>query len=222
MIVDFLAISFIGISVLSFVLFYIGTNKDKTILMFFSFWTVVVGTLSYVGFFKNTTLTPPRMLVVILPTVLYTIYFIRKMEIKKMRINYLLAIHILRLPVELTLYELFLKGEIPVVMTFKGWNFDVFIGVSALLLLLYKLISKKGINKTIFLLWNYVGLVFLMIIVMTAIFALPSPIQQLAFDQPNKAILEFPYTLLPGLVVPIVFLSHVFCLKIIRVEMGKF
>jgi hypothetical protein len=45
-------------------------------------------------------------------------------------------------------------------------------------------------------------------VVITAIFCVPSPIQQLAFDQPNRAVLFFPYIWLPTVIVPIVFFSH--------------
>ena len=37
--------------------------------------------------------------------------------------------------------------------------------------------------------------------------------QQLAFEQPNIAVLRFPYVLLPGIVVPLVGLSHLLHLK---------
>jgi hypothetical protein len=34
------------------------------------------------------------------------------------------------------------------------------------------------------------------------------PAQQLNFDQPNRAVLYFPYVWLPAIVVPIVLFSH--------------
>lgn len=36
---------------------------------------------------------------------------------------------------------------------------------------------------------------------------------QIGFDQPNVALLSFPYTWLPAVVVPTVLLSHLLCLK---------
>jgi hypothetical protein len=45
-------------------------------------------------------------------------------------------------------------------------------------------------------------------IVLTAILSAPLPIQQLAFEQPNIAVLYFPFTFLPGFIVPIVLFSH--------------
>lgn len=57
------------------------------------------------------------------------------------------------------------------------------------------------------------GILFLLFIVSIAILSSPLPIQQLAFDQPNIALLIFPYTFLPTCVVPIVLMSHILLLK---------
>ena len=44
------------------------------------------------------------------------------------------------------------------------------------------------------------------------------PIQQLAFDQPIKAIAFFPYILLPAVVVPLVIYIHLSDIILIRRE----
>jgi hypothetical protein len=36
--------------------------------------------------------------------------------------------------------------------------------------------------------------------------------QQMSFDQPNRAVLFFPYVFLPTIIVPIVLASHLFAL----------
>jgi hypothetical protein len=50
-------------------------------------------------------------------------------------------------------------------------------------------------------------------IVLTAILSAPLPIQQLAFEQPNIAVMYFPFVYLPGFIVPIVLFSHLVSLK---------
>jgi hypothetical protein len=50
-------------------------------------------------------------------------------------------------------------------------------------------------------------------IVVTAILYAPLPIQQLAFEQPNIAVMYFPFVYLPGFIVPIVLFSHLVSLK---------
>jgi hypothetical protein len=41
-----------------------------------------------------------------------------------------------------------------------------------------------------------------------AVLSTPSAFQKFAFNQPNVAILHFPYTLLPAFIVPLVLFSH--------------
>jgi hypothetical protein len=205
--------AFMIITCLSVVLFYFGTGKQNKGFILYLCWILVIAFLSWFGFFKDTTGMPPRILLVIIPAVIFVVYSFRKIELLGLRRNYLIGIHILRIPVELVLFQLYLQGKIPEIMTFAGWNFDILMGISAALILGWTIITEKEMNQNLFRLWNIVGIVFLTIIVGTAILSAPSPLQQLAFDQPNLAILQFPYTLLPGIVVPVVLLSHLLCLK---------
>jgi hypothetical protein len=56
--------------------------------------------------------------------------------------------------------------------------------------------------------WNIICLLLLLNIVATAVRADPFPFQQIAFDQPNIAVLSFPFNLLPAVIVPLVFFGH--------------
>ncbi|MFY8109282.1 MAG: hypothetical protein ACOVO9_09830, partial [Bacteroidia bacterium] len=49
---------------------------------------------------------------------------------------------------------------------------------------------------------------FLANIVITAVLSAPTPFQVLSFEQANMGVFKFPFTLLPGLIVPLVLLSH--------------
>lgn len=209
-------LSFILITLLSVALLYLASGNDKRVLYFFSFWLAVVGVISAMGVFQNEKSLPPRLLFVIIPSALYVIYFYKKLNVRKSGLFYLLAIHTLRLLVEIVLYRLFLKGQIPVIMTYKGWNFDIVIGTTAILLLGYVVYTKKELKKTFLRIWNIMGVLFLSIIVTIGMLSAPSPIQQLAFDQPNIAVLQFPFTFLPAVVVPIVLLSHLLTLKYLK------
>jgi hypothetical protein len=50
-------------------------------------------------------------------------------------------------------------------------------------------------------------------IVSNAILSAPFPFQQFAFDQPNIAVLYFPFIWLPCCVVPLVLLSHLAAIR---------
>jgi glycerol-3-phosphate acyltransferase PlsY len=50
-------------------------------------------------------------------------------------------------------------------------------------------------------------------IVVNAVLSLPYPFQQFAFDQPNVAVLYFPFTWLPCFIVVIVLYSHLAAIR---------
>lgn len=205
---------FISTSIAAIALFWLGTGKSKAVLAAGLLWWMAVALLSATGFFQHTKYALPRvMLAVNLPAILYVIWMYRQLPVSRISENHLLAVHMLRVPVELVLYRLFLEGKVPLVMTFKGWNPDIITGISAIVLLLYTLYTGKSLNRRLFRIWNIAGIIFLAIIVTIAVLSAPSPLQQFAYHQPNVAILQFPYTLLPGMVVPLVLLSHLLCLK---------
>lgn len=204
---------FISITLLSILLFFFAIGLDKRAFLLIILWIIAVGVISYSGFFTNTSAKPPRFLLVPLGVVLISIFLLKRVNKKELNFNFLLAIHILRLPVELVLYQLFLQKQVPILMTFKGWNFDILMGISAVFILLYFLISKKKLSLSFILVWNTSGLFLLANIGIIGILSAPLPIQQFAFDQPNIAVLQFPFIFLPAIVVPLVFLSHILTIK---------
>ncbi|MNY38553.1 hypothetical protein D3C86_1731870 [compost metagenome] len=121
-------------------------------------------------------------------------------------------VHLIRIPVELVLYGLFLNGAIPELMTFEGRNFDILAGITAPLVGFFG-ISQSKMGKTSLLLWNFACLGLLLNIVVTAILSAPSPFQQLSFEQPNIAILYFPFSWLPVFVVPLVLFAHLAAIR---------
>lgn len=203
---------FLAISFFVLLFFYLGTRVKLSTVLVALMLSIVLSFVSFTGFFQKTDGLPPRMLWLLLYMLLFVGYVYRSLNLGEINIRYLLAIHVLRIPVEFGLYKLYLQGELPCLMTFMGWNMDVLFGISALALLIYTFRSGKPIDVRLFQIWNIVGILFLTSIVGLAILSAASPFQLFAFDQPNRALLTFPYILLPGLIVPIVLLAHLLCL----------
>ncbi|MEZ0610059.1 hypothetical protein ACAW74_16190 [Fibrella sp. WM1] len=211
-----LSVLFVAITLLAFVFIWLATRRNRLVGLLYPVWIVVVSGVAYSGFFRITTAFPPRLIFVLLPAIGLVTYLYRHLDARNVPTTWLLAIHGLRVPVELGLHELYKQKQIPVFMTFEGWNFDILSGLSALLLLAYCLLTKRELPPRLFRVWNGLGLLLLAIIVLTALLSAPSPLQQLAFDQPNVAILSFPFTLLPAVIVPTVLLAHLLALKRLR------
>ena len=207
-------ITFILITLLAILGLGLATLGWKLILPIFLVWGTITAVLAQQDFFKVTDTFPPRIMLVLLPATFLAIFLFRKLKNRGKNIHLLLSISILRIPVEVTLHHLYTQGLIPELMTYSGWNFDILSGLSAVVLLFLSLSGK--LTKTVLLIWNWVALFLLIFIVAIAVLSAPTPLQQLAFDQPNVAVLSFPYIWLPAIVVPIVFLSHFLIFKSAR------
>ena len=212
--VVFLLITFLSVAGL-----YFSSGKDNKGLAVFSAWAIVSGLLSYCGFYQNTDSFPPRIIILLVPAALVVLYLYRAFQVEQLRLGWLIAIHVLRIPVELTLFELYKQGQVPILMTYSGWNFDILSGISSVVILAMYL--KGRLSVPILIIWNTLALLLLITIVGIALLSAPTPLQQFAFDQPNIAPLHFPFTFLPGVVVPIVLLSHLLLFKA-TLKQGKY
>jgi len=120
---------------------------------------------------------------------------------------------------EFVLLYLFIYDMIPQLMTFEGRNFDIIAGVTALIVgMLY---AKGKVSEKILLVWNVLGLILILFILINGILSAELPIQQFAFEQPNRALNYFPFILLPAIVVPLVIYSHITDIIKLRSEINK-
>ena len=212
----YISIIFISTTLLTIVLFYKAANNSTTVVLILSGWVILQTVLGLSGFYINTTALPPRFIFLAAPALLLiAVIFISskgKQFIDGLKIKYLTILHIVRVPVELVLFWLFLNKAVPQLMTFEGRNFDIAAGITAPLVYYFGFI-KNQLSKKIILLWNFICLALLLNIVINALLSAPTPIQQFAFDQPNIAILYFPFNLLPAAIVPLVLFSHLAAIR---------
>ena len=194
------------------------TSTRKKHFVFVGIWMLIIGALGYSGFFKNTATLPPRFPILLVIPLLFIIFsFCSKkgqLFIDTLQLKWLTLVHVVRIPVELILYSVFLQGLIPELMTFEGYNFDVLSGITAPLIF-YGHFKRNWIGKKGLLIWNVVCFFLLINILVIAILSAQSPLQRLAFDQPNTMVVYFPFVWLPGLIVPIVMFSHLASIRLL-------
>jgi len=191
--------------------------RSKTCLLLIIGWTILQSVIGLQGFYQDLEAMPPKiMLFGILPTlILITIIFFNKRGknfIDKFNLKTLTYFHSIRIPVEIVLALLFHHKLVSVYMTYEGTNFDMFSGVTAALIA-YIAFRNNIVNKKLLIAWNILCLFLLLNVVITAFFAFPTPFQKLAFDQPNIAILYFPFNLLPTVIVPMVLFGHLAAIR---------
>lgn len=160
---------------------------------------------------------PPKIVLFgILPTfvVIIGLFLSRKGRnlMDQLPLEKLHFVHIVRIPVEIVLYFLFVSKAIPEIMTFEGYNFDILAGFSAPFVAYFGIHNGK-LNRKALLIWNFLCLALLFNIILIALFSVQSPLQKLAFDQPNIAIMYYPYSCLPTFIVPVVLFSHLVSIR---------
>ena len=108
---------------------------------------------------------------------------------------------------EIVLFWLFMYKTIPVELTFEGRNFDIISGVTAPIVYYFGFI-KQTLSKKLIISWNIICIGFLFNVVLNSILSSPLLFQKFEFNQPNIAVLNFPFVFLPSLIVPIILFSH--------------
>lgn len=195
------------------------TTSAKFFSFLLAFWMLFQAVLGIGGFYLKTDVVPPRLLLFgvfpALLTIILFFFFARQNFIEKLPLKILTLLHIIRIPVEIVLFWLFEQKLVPQLMTFEGRNFDILSGLTAPVI--YWLAFRKGkISSPLLIIWNIFALGLLINIVVNAILSFPFHFQQFAFDQPNRAVLYFPYVWLPTIIVPIVLFSHLIALWQLR------
>jgi hypothetical protein len=185
-------------------------------LYFTAAWLLVQGVVALTGFYTVTDTLPPRFALLLFPPILFIIALFSTKKgrayIDGLDARYLTLLHIVRIPIEIGLYFLFVYKTVPQIMTFEGNNLDILSGIAALFIFYFGYINKK-LGRIVLLLWNVAGLLLLLNIVITAVLSAPFVFQQFGFDQPDIALLYFPIIWLPCYIVPLVLFSHLAAIR---------
>ncbi|MGB1242772.1 MAG: hypothetical protein ACPG49_09635, partial [Chitinophagales bacterium] len=182
----------------------------KKLLTLVLFLGIGQSILAYIGFYQITNDFPPRFILLLPPSILLLIYGLQPKQRKQFTANHNLRIgtflHTVRVPVEITLYYLFIYKMVPELMTFEGRNFDILAGITAPIVVLFYLKNKIGTKGL--LIWNIVCLGLVSFVLLNGVLSSELPFQLFAFEQPNRGMSYFPFILLPAIVVPMVIFTH--------------
>lgn len=208
----FVPILFLTTVLLCVYFFYLASQKSKLVISILVAWMFLQSGLALSDFYLVSNSLPPRFVLLVFPSILFILLLLisrrGRIYIDSLNLKWLTLIHLVRIPVEIILFYLYISKCIPELMTFEGKNFDILSGMSVVPVFFFAF-RRNRINKQLLVIWNFVALLLVLNIMFTGILSSPSPIQQLSFDQPNIAVLHFPFNLLPSIVVPLVLFSHI-------------
>lgn len=212
----YLSLLFVVCTCYTLFVLYIASHKSNKVLFISLGWIALQGLLAHQLFYTDTTTMPPKFGLALVPTLIFMAFLFLtksgKKYIQSINLKTLYLVHVVRIPVEFGLLGLAVYKTIPYLMTFEGVNFDIFAGITAPLIILGYFV-KDWFSHYFVLVWNTICLGLLIAIVVNAILSVPSVFQMQGFDQPNIAILHFPYIWLASYIVPVVMFAHLVSIK---------
>src|SRR5262245_36503635 len=131
----YVSIIFMLTTAITIYIFYYATRRSKTILTVIVLWLALQSIVGISGFYTVTNTTPPRFFLAVVPPLLLIILLFAtrggRLFINGLDKKTLTLLHVIRIPVELVLWLLYMHKTIPQVMTLEGHNFDILSGVTA-------------------------------------------------------------------------------------------
>jgi len=204
-------------------------SKDRRRKIFFAviisifLWTGLLTVFSLQGFFSDFSKLPPRpVLAIIIPLPFILLIAFSKKGTQLLQLipaQWLVWFQSFRIVVELLLLLAFVGGRIPVQMTFEGRNFDILTGIFALPVG-YLLAGKKTYAPKLAMAFNIIGILLLINILVIAVLSMPSPVRYFQNEPSNTIVAEFPFILLPGILVPLAYTLHIFSMRQLLIK-GK-
>ncbi|WP_272148601.1 hypothetical protein [Tenacibaculum aiptasiae] len=205
----YISISFILLTVYTVFMFIKSNKLSITTATIFLVWIVLISILSYIGVYHfQEGDSVSRFGLIIIPTTVFILYLLRAKTVYNTRdIRWSTALHIVRFPVELLLFQLAIREWLPMEMTYKGWNFDIIPGITAILLVVW--MHYKTINRQLLIGWNIIGVCLVLFVFINGVLSQEMLYQRYGYAVPNKGIAYFPIILLAGVIVPVVVYTHI-------------
>lgn len=187
-----------------------------SVVVLISVWAALLLVPSYKGFFADFSNVPPRpALAIIIPLPLLLMIALSGKAtqlLKSIPLHWLVYMQSFRIIVELFLLSAFISGRLPIQMTFEGGNFDILTGLLALPVG-YLLATRKSYAPKLAIVFNVIGLLLLINILVIAVLSMPTSIRYFMNEPANTLVAEFPFILLPGMLVPLAYGLHIFSLR---------
>jgi hypothetical protein len=184
-------------------------------LGFLIFWLAIIAHVAWLGFFTHTSQMPFRILGAMLLPVFAGLVLLGqrgfRLFIRLLPLRGLIWIQTFRIPLEIIQWIGFEGEYVPVQMTFMGLNYDIMVGLSAMLAG-SAFFRQNRVKRMEALIWNLFGLALLLNMQVVLIFSVPSPFQTWPSETPYWSIGTAPFIWIPAFLTPVGILAHAYSL----------
>src|ERR1700679_4068202 len=136
---------------------YINRRAALHVLAGIVVWFLYAGLMGHFGIISNASLRPPGITFILIPVLLFLIFFLARPSagaqgLLAFPLWLILGTQCFRVGVELFLHQLWIEGLVPRMMTYTGANVDIYVGASAPLVAWLSTRGCTGIRLA--LVWN--------------------------------------------------------------------
>ncbi len=185
-------------------------------VLFLGIWLSLSATIADTGWLNRESLNPPPMLRILMVP-LATAFLVAwspagTRAAQQVGLGWLIGFQVFRIPLELVVLGLSARGYYPERLTVAGWNYDLFVGVTALPVAL--LAAKGRLSGRAIVFWNGTGT--LLLAVSMGLWAMSLPGQLRVFlDEPSAEILlRTPWVWMPLFLQPAALLAHLLVFRL--------
>lgn len=186
-----------------------ATRRALVVVLCSAAWMAVTWIAAASGVLRNWDATPPpfAILVVAIVAIACRLAFgpVGRRLATGVPLWTLVLVQAFRLPLELAMHAMYLRGVMPIQMTYTGRNFDIVTGATALVIGLAAWAGR--IPRSIVAAWNVLGLALLLNVVTIAIVSTPR-IQAFGPERVNVWVTYPPFVWLPAVMVLAALAGH--------------
>ena len=154
------------------------------------------------------TWAPPPMLLILFSMVGFLAWSSRQpwtAKLAELPLPFLVGFQGFRIVVEMLIHIAVQEGIAHPTMTWSGTNWDIVAGVTAVLLAPF----AKRLEYRVLQIWNVSMAILLIVTVVTAVLAAPTPFRQIMGEPANTWVTHFPFIWLPTILVFCAWLGHI-------------
>lgn len=172
-------------------------------------WVIFQSTLSLNRWYMDRTTAHLLFPYLVTAGLILVILFIPRLRAWALglRIEVLIALQLIRLPLEGILHWAATHRQTPFALTFYGGSPELIIG-AATPIMLYLSRNMNGKNKRWMLIWSVAGSVSLTALWIKSFFCAPSTLQTWSFDIPNYLMVHFPGSWIVSVIVPVLLFAQ--------------
>lgn len=182
-------------------------------------WLIYAGAVGASGVLRDASLRPPGIMYLAAPSILIIVFIFARGSVGRRLASavplwLLLGLQVFRVGVEATLQALFDAGQVPKLMTLAGGNVEIVVALAAPAAAWLSTRGATGLRVAWT--WNAIGLASLLNVVVRGVLTAPGPLNLIHAEVPNLAIGQFPFSYIPGFMVPLAVVLHVLVFRGLR------